>query len=534
MTSGKRRVACNRAHQGWILEKGGCGDHVRRERARPECDSHFSRLQIVGRVMQRTRCEEKHAVFEGDARATGRSKRDENSKRNRSWVKNVRSGWTFTWLLCFYLRLSVPGSSGAAAVHLQQVGHGGNCLGEPWVSPRPCRILSSQDIPVMTVGLYSSDGEPCCGSASTTVEVTFLPSNAPAVQIPLTGFTVKDSTISYEPAAAMTLDFSGLKTTNAVAGMFNLTFSAFFDGVPLQYQATIQIIPDSMQLRSAAGWIYAIHQVLPTLYLDMVGKNTTIAAGSGQRIHVRLFNKGDMSDISEYSLRGTTSALVGAGGTAIFTDLSAQRTAGSGFHLAFFVGGSEKRCVQGMASITCSDVESRRGKAGGLGGYWSEIAGPAMTLLPDKITLETQFMSLETTVSVDKSLPVYTLAMYDSRYPGERLGGITSDDNFEASVSLITRSERYPVKGSHLKGTKTVIIQKGAANFKDLVVRNMTGPSFGLLFTTSWNAFCESANLDPACSGRCCIHSPDFAIFPYAMRLAPVTLQDMVAGDNIT
>jgi hypothetical protein len=156
-----------------------------------------------------------------------------------------------------------------------------------------------------------------------------------------------------------------------------------------------------------------------------------------------------------------------------------------------------------------------------------------MTLLPDKMTLAAQFLSLDSVVFVDKSLPIYAISVYDSEYPDVLLDGIVAEDNFEVSVDLISRSERYPVQEAHFEGTRTIAIERGVAKFQDLVVRNTSGPVFGLFFAASWNNFCKMGNLDPACSGRCCIFSPDFPIYPYAMRLAPVALHDMVAGDNI-
>ncbi len=452
--------------------------------------------------------------------------------RRRAWMINGIKRLAGCRLLGILLLLAWAPESGS--VSLRPVGTGGNCLGEPWGLQGPCRILSHQGIPTVTVGLYASDGSPCCGGTSTTIEVSLARSDNAAAQIPMTGFAVKDSIASDEPGAAMVLDFSGLKTAHAVVGMFNLTFFAFFNGELLEYQTMLHIIPDSLRVRSVSLGTHVLHEVLPAMYIELVGRNKTILQGSGQRVHVRLFDKADMSDISASSLRGTTSVDVDSTGTAIFTDLSAQRTAGSGFRLAFFAEGSQKRCTDGMVSRDCSDLEDRRGKSGGIGGYWSEVLGPAMTLLPDKMRLTAQFLSLDSVVKVDKSLPVYAISVYDSEYPDVLLDGVVAEDNLEISVALISRSERYPVQEAHFEGTRSVAIEKGVAKFQDLVVRNTSGPAFGLFFAASWNDFCKMGNLDPACSGRCCVYSLDFPIYPYAMRLAPVALHDMVAGDNIT
>ena len=425
----------------------------------------------------------------------------------------------------------VPGGRRAS---LQPVGSGGQCLGGPWLFSAKCQILSRQDIPAVTVGLFTPDGAPCCGEAVTTVEVLLSRStNGRPESIPMTGFLVRDS-MSGEPGAAMTLEFSGLRTTHPVAGVFNLTFSTFYNGAALEYRVLLYIFPDTLLLRSALvdGQKLTVHDILPSLTLEMIGRNASIAGGGGLRVKARLFNKGGMADVSGSCLLGSTS-MPFAGGRASFADLSAQRIAGYGFRVAFFIEGSEKQCVSGVTRITCSEWEEHRGLSGGLGGYWVEMMSPVFTLLPDKLVLSTKILSLNNIARVDASLPLYTVSLHDSKFPLETLKAIVADDGLTVNVTLVSQSDANPVAESHLEGIKSVVIAGGSASFKNLVVRGISGPAFRMRFTVSWNDFCLLRNRDPSCLGECCLFSQNFTVYPYAMQMSPLVVPDSIAGDAV-
>ena len=427
-----------------------------------------------------------------------------------------------------------PPSPGPA---LRQVGSGGDCNGEAWISSSgACRIFAAQEIPAITVGLFDHAGAPCCGDAVTTVEVTLRRARAGrAERIPLAGFVVRDSSASSAPDATMTLQFSGLRPTNAGAGAFNLTFSAFYRGTPLEYHTPLHILPDALQLQSTFSprQRFLVHEVMPALRVSMVGRGARMEDDTELRVNARLFNKGDMADITGASLDGATSIVFDRQGIAVFSDLSVKRRAGAGFHVVFYVEGSEKRCVSGVTSATCADWRNRRGPTGGLGGYWLETLSPNFTMFPDHLRLSTTSVSMSSLVRIDAAVPTHTISLHDSRFPHEAIADIVANDGFHFTVQLESESESYPITGSHLEGSKAVPVKGGTANFKDLIMRNVTGPAFRLRFEASWNEFCYSGDRDPACNGTCCLLTPSFPIYPFSMRVSPATVPDIVVGDQI-
>ena len=437
-------------------------------------------------------------------------------------------------LLCSAVLSACPLAGATGSVVLLPVGNGGNCLGRPWIFAAGCRIFSSVEIPSVTVGLFDEEGNPCCGNAVTTVEVSLVRAHDGKV-IPMTGFLVRDSSASVEPGSAMSLEFSGLRTMGVVAGAFNLTFTAFYRGAPLEYRAAIRILPDGLHLQSAfgEGFKLAVHDAIPTITLLMTGRNASIEEGWGLRVGVRLFNKGDMTDISRSSLIGRTSEAFDRSGAVVFTDLRVQRTAGSGFRLAFFLEGSDRLCVSGMQLVHCRAQEEHRGESGGLGGYWVENVSPKFTVLPDRLVVSSTSLSLDNIVRVDASMPLYTVSFYDSKFPNDILAGINTEDGLEVNVTLMSQSEAYPVIPRHLEGKNRMFIDRGIAIFNDLVVRSTSGPAFRLFFTASWNHFCKLDNRDPSCAGKCCVSTPSFAVYPYALRLSPAMVPDMITGDSL-
>jgi hypothetical protein len=418
---------------------------------------------------------------------------------------------------------------------LRTVGTGRDCNGEPWSSSTACQIFSQQGIPAVTVGLFDKEGNQCCGERITSVEIALLrAASGTAESVLMDGFLVRESSASTEEGATMVLEFSGLRTRNAEAGLFNLTFSAFYQDALLEYQMPLRILPDELSLKSSLldRQKFLVHDLLPPFTLEMRGRNTTITGDTGVRVRARLFKK-DMSDITGLALYGTTSGAFDSGGRAVFADLRAQRTAGSFFRLAFFVEGSEKRCVGGVKTVTCSIWEEHRGPLGGLGGYWIETLSSPFTLLPDRLVFSAEILPLENNIRVDASLPLYTVSLYDSQFTDRILDGVVADDGLSLSVSLVSQSEAYPLSPSNIEGETTVLIESGKVIFKNLIIRSTSGPAYRLKFSPSWNSMNSLCGRDPVCLGTCCVYTPSFPIYPYAMRMSPAVVPDFVIGDDL-
>jgi hypothetical protein len=186
-----------------------------------------------------------------------------------------------------------------------------------------------------------------------------------------------------------------------------------------------------------------------------------------------------------------------------------------------------------MQLVHCRALEEHRGESGGLGGYWVENVSPKFTVLPDRLVVSSTSLSLDNIVRVDASMPLYTVSFYDSKFPNDILAGINTEDGLEVNVTLMSQSEAYPVIPRHLEGKNRMFIDRGIAIFNDLVVRSTSGPAFRLFFTASWNHFCKLDNRDPSCAGKCCVSTPSFAVYPYALRLSPAMVPDMITGDSL-
>jgi hypothetical protein len=93
-------------------------------------------------------------------------------------------------------------------------------------------MLASDSIPPLSVGMFNSAGEPCCGKDQVAVRFRVLKAGT---EYELTGFADRDST----PGAVgsrMTVAFSNLMLANRMAvGSFNVTVSAFYMGFPVEY-----------------------------------------------------------------------------------------------------------------------------------------------------------------------------------------------------------------------------------------------------------------------------------------------------------
>ena len=93
-------------------------------------------------------------------------------------------------------------------------------------------MLATDSIPALSIGLFNSAGDPCCGEDQVAVR---LKVTKMVNEYGLSGFTDKDST----PGAAgsrMSVDFTNLKFADGMpVGDFNVTVSSFYQGVPLEY-----------------------------------------------------------------------------------------------------------------------------------------------------------------------------------------------------------------------------------------------------------------------------------------------------------
>ena len=429
--------------------------------------------------------------------------------------------------------------SSAAAVTLRTVGDGGNCIDGPWgfSSSLGCRIFSRDDIPAVTIGLFSESGAPCCGATVTTVEVALYRSQGNKEIIPMRGFLVKDSNPSKLPDASMTLRFSGIKTTNAVAGVFDLAFSSFYQGVVLEQRLVLRILPDELRLRPSILQTFFVNEILPAFTLEIIGRSTVLAEAGGIRVGARLFNKGDQADISSLSLRGLTSQAF-TSGVAVFNDLRLQRKAGNGFRIAFFVEDSHRECTSAMLSATCETQEKHRGETGGLGGYWLELQSAAFILLPDRMMVSVEVSQvLGSYLRMGASLPAYTVSFYDSAFESSKLEGFVSNDAWNISISIESRSEAYPVSQFNLEGDhdsgKTVAILGNGATFRDLTIRSVVGPAFRFRFIASWTDFCQKRFNEFTCTGKCCLITNNFPVYPNSIRTSPLVLPDIIVGDAL-
>ena len=116
-------------------------------------------------------------------------------------------------------------------------------------------MLATDAIPTLSMGLFNSRGEPCCGEYQVAVRLKVTKG---ATEYDLTGFADRDSTRG-AVGSRMTVDFTSLKLVDRTAvGNFNVTVSAFFLGFPLTYtvRAVSRILP---QIACPHLHEYAVH-----------------------------------------------------------------------------------------------------------------------------------------------------------------------------------------------------------------------------------------------------------------------------------
>ena len=90
-------------------------------------------------------------------------------------------------------------------------------------------MLSSDSIPVLSVGMFDSAGKPCCGENQVALRIQVTKG---VKEYALSGFLDKYSTTG----AFMTVEFTNLKLVdNTAVGEFNVTVSTFYLGVPVKY-----------------------------------------------------------------------------------------------------------------------------------------------------------------------------------------------------------------------------------------------------------------------------------------------------------
>ena len=98
-------------------------------------------------------------------------------------------------------------------------------------------MLAGESIPAIAVALFDLSGAPCCGEHQVAVRLKVTKG---AREYELLGFADVDSTPG-GPGSRMTVQFSHLKLADRMAaGEFNLTASAFYNGIPLEYKVCRQ------------------------------------------------------------------------------------------------------------------------------------------------------------------------------------------------------------------------------------------------------------------------------------------------------
>ena len=199
---------------------------------------------------------------------------------------------------------------------------------------------------------------------------------------------------------------------------------------------------------------------------------------------------------------------------AEFDGLSVQKAAGEGYRLSFFLVGSEKECALGALRQECEEWASHRNN-GGIGGYHVELLGPELTLVPDTLVL-TPFGDREPPWRIGEVMKAYRVTAYDSTDMTSPRAEISAADiNLAIKVSLYS-SSGVDVTAS-LDGTTIQTFSAGIAEFDDLIVSDVVGTSFTLVFSASWRDRCLRKLIDETCSGQCCIKVSSVDIFPQQM-----------------
>ena len=293
----------------------------------------------------------------------------------------------------FLIAAVLPLSGSTVPYQLGLVADGGACHDlTSWGGS--CQTLTDRGIPTVTVGLFTSGGVPCCGESRVSVHVKMLKG---AREVALTGYRDRDSSAGAQ-GSAMKVAFSGLSLVDpAEAGSFNLTLSAFYEGVALTLTRPMVLLPDGLALMPPwGGWgapqtvvadqgPWTVHAPLPPFAAVLTALATTQShtlASDNLQVGVRLFDRSDV-DISLSSLVGATTQTA-VDGVATFSGLSITGVAGAGLRAVFFLVGSAKLCEDGVPRSTCDSWEESRGWKGGLGGYWVELASPEVPVVPDR------------------------------------------------------------------------------------------------------------------------------------------------------
>ena len=409
-----------------------------------------------------------------------------------------------------------------------------------WVH-RNCRMLASDSIPVLSVGLFDSQDSPCCGEDHVAVR---LKATKGDTEYSLVGFTDKDST----PGGAgsrMTVDFSNLRFADTtVVGNFNLTVTTFYMGYPLEYQAPLRILPDGLRilpwgshsthvqvLPDSGPW--TVHESLPPFRIELQAKNSTVSHSDADKlmVGVRLFRPQDLLDITQPSLEGTTSQQAHAG-VAVFSGLSVKNAVGTGYRFAFFVIGAERECSAGILRRLCEEWEQSRNN-GGMGGYHVEIMfEKPITIVPDRIVV-TPVGQRSPPWKIGEALRAFRVTVHDSEEISVVRSEVTPLDQFYVGVALFDRGG-IDLTDFALGGTTTRVLDAGVADFDDLVIHDVVGLSFTLVFSVSWRDRCVRKLKDDACAGECCATVQNLDIFPQKMQIGyPFHWPSFAEGDPL-
>jgi len=429
----------------------------------------------------------------------------------------------------------------AGAPYSLGIASDGPCNGLSTWAAGDCQITAGENIPAFTVGLFDHTGSPCCGETRVSVQVAVSKLSA---AVAVSGFTDRDS-VQGDPS--MQVEFSGLRIPGTEAGSnFTLTFTTFYNGYFLTYVSpNFKVLPNSIELEAPWGsWgdyvppdtdngPWMVHEVLPTFRVALAVLNTTatsIVAEDGFYIGARLFDKNSLADISQTSLVGTTRHLV-SDGIVNFEGLSVRYVAGTGFRMSFFLEGSDVPCLPENLRVVCDEREEMRGLTGGLGGYLTETMTQDIVIYPDIMSLEI-FGKHPPFLRVDETMFSYRVQFFDSMQPSVAISGFVPSDAFTVAASLFN-GDNTDISSWGLDGTKIAAPAGDSATFVDLVVRGTAGSSFALKFSANWNQRCVAKLIDTACSGKCCVQTSRFSVFPFSIQPNPMSLPGTTEGSTL-
>ena len=240
--------------------------------------------------------------------------------------------------------------------------------------------------------------------------------------------------------------------------------------------------------------------------------------------------------ISAASLRGTREQQL-LGGSAVFRGLSVWGVAGNGYTLSFFLVGTAKVCPPGTLVVICEEQSRHQSGGGGLGGYYVEMISRSLTFLPDQLRFGFSRAPNTSPVfgRVGDVLDQMQVSFYDAATGVWCI--INAAKNLAIQAFLISE-DGEDISAQCLTGTRVRVIDAGYAIYDDLAIQRTAGAAFTLRFspTGALRTTCVNCRLDasPECSpSTCCVKSPSFAVYPYALRLSPQVVISALEGGSL-